>query len=170
MLHWTGFHFCPRCGSREIVDHEQKALRCTRCDYRYYHNAAAAAAVILETPRGILLTRRRMDPHAGWLDLPGGFVDYEESFESAVIREIQEELHLNLAGLRYFGSFPNHYLFGGTTYFTADVVFVCKLQDLSTLRYNEEIEEVLFFGKDRIPFDQVGFPSMRQALEAYSRS
>jgi NADH pyrophosphatase NudC (nudix superfamily) len=169
MLERTGFQFCPRCGSREIANHDVKAMRCLQCRYTYYHNAAAAVAAILETPKGILLTRRQIDPHAGRLDLPGGFVDYEESFELALAREIREELHLDLGEMKYFGSYPNRYLFGGTTYFTADVVFVCPLQDISSLIYNDEIAEVVFFEKSRIPPTQVGFSSMRKALELYSQ-
>jgi NAD+ diphosphatase len=170
MLKRTGFQFCPHCGSKDISDHDQKAMRCRQCGYRYYHNAAAAVAAILETPRGVLLTRRRIDPNAGRLDLPGGFVDYDESFEQALAREIQEELHLKLEELRYFGSFSNRYLFGETLYFTADVVFVCSVRDLSGLTNNEEIAEVVFFKKTEIPFEQVGFKSTRQALELFAEA
>jgi NAD+ diphosphatase len=169
MIELTGFRFCPRCGSSEIGDHDLKAMRCKHCGYSYYHNAAGAVAAILETPRGILLTRRQKDPLAGRLDLPGGFVDYDESFEQALAREIREELHLELGAMKYFGSYPNRYLAGGTTYFTADVVFVCAAQDLTGLVINDEIAEVVFFKKGEIPLEQIGFPSMRRAVELYSQ-
>jgi NAD+ diphosphatase len=169
MIELTGFRYCPRCASEEIGDHDLKAMRCSRCGYSYYHNAAGAVAAILETPRGILLTRRRKEPQAGRLDLPGGFVDYNETFEQALAREIQEELHLALGEMQYLGSFANRYLAGGTTYFTVDVVFRCPIQDLSGLVTNDEIAEVVFYEKSKIPLDQIGFPSMRRAAELYSR-
>ncbi len=170
MIEHTGFRFCPRCGGAEIVNHEQKALHCQQCGFNYYHNAAAAVAGILETPRGILLARRTREPEAGRLDLPGGFVDYDESFEQALTREIHEELNLELAQIQYLGSFPNHYRFGGVAYFTADAVFVCQVPDLECLRYNDEIAQIVYYAPQEIPISEVGFHSMRQALQKYIAS
>jgi len=48
----------------------------------------------------VLLIRRRNPPH-GWA-LPGGFVDYGETVEDAVRREMKEETGLDLADLRQF--------------------------------------------------------------------
>jgi len=48
----------------------------------------------------VVLIRRKNEPK-GWA-LPGGFVNYGETVEDAVRREIQEETGLNLVDLRQF--------------------------------------------------------------------
>jgi ADP-ribose pyrophosphatase YjhB (NUDIX family) len=48
----------------------------------------------------VLLIHRRNPPH-GWA-LPGGFVEYGESVEEAVRREMKEETGLDLQNLRQF--------------------------------------------------------------------
>ena len=50
--------------------------------------------VILENGQ-ILLIKRKGDPFKGKWALPGGFVEYNEKVEDAVIREIREETGVN---------------------------------------------------------------------------
>ena len=50
--------------------------------------------VILENDE-ILLIKRKGEPFKGKWALPGGFVEYNEKVEDAVIREIKEETGLN---------------------------------------------------------------------------
>lgn len=50
--------------------------------------------------RGIVMIERS-NPPLGWA-LPGGFVDYGESVEQAVIREIKEETNLDFKDVRQF--------------------------------------------------------------------
>jgi len=59
-----------------------------------------AVDCIIRIEGRILLIHRKNPPH-GWA-LPGGFVDYGESIEDAVRREMKEETGLELADLRQF--------------------------------------------------------------------
>ena len=59
----------------------------------------AVDCIILVEGR-VLLIHRRNPPH-GWA-LPGGFVEYGETVEDAVRREMKEETGLELAELRQF--------------------------------------------------------------------
>lgn len=63
-------------------------------------NPVPTVDVIIEYGGGIILIERRNTPH-GWA-LPGGFVDYGESVESAALREAREETGLSLTGLSQF--------------------------------------------------------------------
>ena len=58
---------------------------------------------IIEINGGVVLIKRS-NPPFGWA-LPGGFVDYNESLEDAVRREMQEETNLELEELRQFHTY-----------------------------------------------------------------
>ncbi|HYE48138.1 MAG TPA: NUDIX domain-containing protein [Azospirillaceae bacterium] len=58
-------------------------------------------AAILDGQGRLLLVKRRRDPEAGHWGLPGGKVDFLEPLETAIVREIAEELgvRIDLRGL-----------------------------------------------------------------------
>jgi len=61
--------------------------------------------VIIELPEGIVVIQRS-NPPFGWA-LPGGFVDYGESLEGAVIREAKEETNLDLTDVKQFHTYSD---------------------------------------------------------------
>ena len=82
---------CPSCNSGNIKFINNKKYFCNECSFTYFHNVAAAVAVIVECNSKILLVRRNIEPASGKFDLPGGFVDSGENLEQAAKREVNEE-------------------------------------------------------------------------------
>ena len=74
-----------------------------------------------------LFLRRARDPGAGKLDMPGGFVDFGETAEEALRRELREELMIESVELTYFTSAPNHYLYLNVPYQTLDFYFAATI-------------------------------------------
>jgi len=77
---------------------------------------------IIEIDEKIVLIERS-NPPFGWA-LPGGFVDYGESLEEAVKREVKEETNLELEDLRQFHTYsaPNR----DPRFHTISTVYIAK--------------------------------------------
>ena len=168
MLKYCQFLFCPRCSSKNIEFCENKAVKCIDCDFVYFHNTSAAVASIIEKDKKILFCRRALDPSKGKLDLPGGFVDYNESLEQALKRELKEELNLEIKNIKYFASLPNIYEYKTVTYFPVDVFFISNISDDSKeISAADDVESFLWIDIKSINFDDIAFKSVRKIIHRY---
>ena len=103
-------------------------LTCSNCGnpVSKYRNPFPTVDIIIETNNGIVLIDRKNPPY-GWA-LPGGFVDYGESLESAAVREAKEETSLDVELVSQFGAYsdpgrdPRHH--------TISFVFIAKAEGL----------------------------------------
>jgi NAD+ diphosphatase len=159
--------FCPRCGSANFPATGNRSFKCTDCSFNYYVNSSAAVAVLLFNAKGeLLLTRRAIEPHFGKLDLPGGFIDPMESGEQAALREIQEELGIQIHSLRYFGSFPNEYIFSGYSVFTLDLAFLAKTENLSEMKAMDDVASFEFYKPQDVDLEELPSISMKNIIKA----
>ncbi len=96
---------------------------------------------------GVVLVKRRNPPH-GWA-LPGGFVDYGESCENAVMREMKEETNLDivLTGLLGVYSDPKR----DPRFHTMSVVYTAMARDISRLSAGDDAGEAKVFSLDELP-------------------
>ena len=74
----------------------RELIRCPNCHHELhrYRNPVPTVDIIISYQNGIVLIER-LNPPPGWA-LPGGFVDYGESLETAAVREAFEETGLNV--------------------------------------------------------------------------
>lgn len=164
------FKFCPNCASQNIEFENHRRFECFDCGMVYFQNVAAAVAVIMERNDEILFTVRNREPKLGMLDLPGGFTDPDETSEETCQRELKEELDLEipLENFNYFKSQPNNYLYKGIPYKTEDLVFIAKFPENAELKLEEnEIQEIKWIKKSEIKLEEIGFDSLRKAVEEY---
>ncbi len=82
-------------------------LNCPKCGtpVKTYRNPFPTVDIIIRQGSSIVLIERRNEPR-GWA-LPGGFVDYGESLETAAAREALEETGLRVKNLKQFAAYSD---------------------------------------------------------------
>ena len=167
------FRYCGGCGQPSPENTRLHRFSCKKCGWVFYKSPAAATAAILELPDGrVVLTRRMLDPGAGALDMPGGFVDPGEAAEEAICRELHEELGLSVApaDLTPLFSLPNQYLFSGVLYWTVDFFFRVRITEIPKVGDPDEIGEVLALPPREVDPEKIAFSSIRRGLARYIES
>lgn len=161
------FRYCPRCGNSGDFNSKQYAFKCKTCGFHFFLNASAAVTALIFNEKGeLLFTRRAIQPAFGMLDLPGGFVDPGESVETAIVREVEEELDLKVMKLDFFGSFPNQYIYSGFVVNTVDCVFKCTIEDFSTITYRDDISGFEFLDVEKVNHEEIAFKSVKAILNS----
>ncbi len=160
-------NYCLQCGSDEYKRIDSKQFFCKSCGFTYFQNIAASAGAIIECRNQILACVRKYDPCKGMLSLPGGFVDIKESAESALQREIFEELRIQVPEMFYMGSFPNVYLYKCVEYHSLDLVFVIKLNEIPEITIGDEIAAIKWIDRGQIDYNQFAFESIKKGLKMY---
>ena len=78
-----------------------------------YDYPRAAAGVLVLKRGAVLLLERAHAPRAGYLDVPGGFMEAGESIEGAARRELREETGLTLGQVESLGFYWDTYFIRG---------------------------------------------------------
>ncbi|MEI6752179.1 MAG: NUDIX domain-containing protein [Paludibacter sp.] len=161
----TLYLFCPVCGSNKFVQNNIKSKRCESCGFVYFMNpSAAVAAFILNDEGELLVCKRGKEPAKGTLDLPGGFIDDNESAEQAIVREVAEELDAKVIECNYKFSLPNLYLYSGLTIPTLDMFFSCKLEDTKNMKPADDVEDCWFVPINDLNPELFGLNSVSKAI------
>lgn len=96
----TCWKYCPQCGQALMMKQEGGLERpaCNQCGFIYYKNPAPAVCILIVDQEKVLLGKRALGSFAeGKWCLPGGFIEFEEDFLAAAVREVQEETGLKVS-------------------------------------------------------------------------
>jgi 8-oxo-dGTP diphosphatase len=89
--------FCPLCGRECVLKPDNGTLRmtCVNCGHVQYHNPSPAVSILIVDNLKFLLCRRSVNQFQGgkWC-LPCGFIEFNEDYLSAAVREVKEETGL----------------------------------------------------------------------------
>ena len=122
-------------------------MKCPDCgtEIPIYRNPVPTVDIIIARDNQVVLIKRKNPPH-GWA-LPGGFVDYGESFETAARREAREETGLEVTLVRQFHTYsdPDR----DPRQHTASTVFIATAD--GEPRGGDDALEARFFGADNLP-------------------
>ena len=164
MSHPFEYRYCPRCGGnlglKTVKENEPQRLVCGQCGLVFYLDPKVATGAIIELDGGVVLLKRGISPSYGKWVVPGGFVDRYETVPRAVARETLEEsgLVVRVGELVGVYSYPDSLVI---------VLMYRAMYESGTLKAADESIDAGVFPEDRIPWDDLAFPSTRDALKDY---
>lgn len=145
ILHWEKTsQRCGHCGEQLVRLPGEWGKKCHSCDSQHFPHIHPCVIGLIVRGKEILLVRK-----PEWADgrfgLVAGFVEFGESLEEAMEREIREETGLQVNNLRYVGSqcwpFPSQLMTGFVAdYLAGDI----KLQE-------DELAEAAWYKLDQLP-------------------
>ena len=97
-----------------------------------------------------LALRRAEEPYAGKWNMPGGFVELDESGPEAIAREVLEETGLEIETERVIGVFRSKYGSGDEAVSIFDVAYLCRITG-GELEISEESSEGRWFTLEEFP-------------------
>lgn len=107
-------------------------------------------AVILDEANKVLLVLRKKAPEAGCWSLPGGKVDYMETIENAIMREIKEELGVEIE-ITQLVCVTNHIIQSEDVHYVAPT-FTARITNGEVQnREPHALEDVQWFSINEIP-------------------
>ena len=164
------FLFCPRCGVKYPSAQNHIYFHCNSCGYSLFFNTATAVACFVSRSNGqVLFIRRAKEPSKGKLAPPGGFVDFKETAEEALRREIQEEVNMRISDIEYLCTFPNRYHYMGLTYQTLDIFYKARSTS-GKASAMDEVASIIWLKPGQVKAPQLAFPSVRKAWKCWLNS
>ena len=116
IIDWAATHrFCGRCAAPTERAPGERAMRCPACTLSAYPRIAPAIIVLVRKGDLALLAHGTRFP-APFYSTLAGFVEPGESLEETLVREVKEEVGVDVGDIRYFGSqswpFPHSLMLG----------------------------------------------------------
>ncbi|MFR0673083.1 NAD(+) diphosphatase [Enterobacterales bacterium AW_CKDN230030176-1A_HGKHYDSX7] len=113
---WAREHrFCGSCGQPTTQVRWERAMHCAACDLRSYPRISPSMIVLVTRGDEVLLAR---SPRfvTGVYSTLAGFAEPGESAEDCLVREVREEVAVQVRNIRYVGSqcwpFPHSMMLG----------------------------------------------------------
>jgi NAD+ diphosphatase len=146
LLNWLKLNqYCGKCGSEMYIKDSkfERAMICSNCGNTTWPRTSPAIIVAVTRGDRLLLARNKQFPNRRY-SVIAGFVEYGETFEECVKREVFEEVGIKVKNIKYFGSqpwpYPNSMMIGFTAeYLDGDI----KVD-------GEEIVDADWFSKDEV--------------------
>lgn len=145
IMDWDRSHqFCGRCGTPTQIKTGERSRQCPSCGQMHYPRIAPAIMAMVRRGPEFLLAR---SPHfpTGMYSALAGFSEPGETLEQTLVREVREEVGIEVANIRYFASqpwpFPHSLM----------IAFHCDHASGEITPDPAEIEAADWFAADRLP-------------------
>jgi NAD+ diphosphatase len=137
--------FCGSCGNRNADAPGELARLCPVCGRLEFPRISPAVITVItnDEDKALLAHNKKFLP--GVYSLIAGFTEAGESLEATVVREIREEVNIEVKNIRYIASqpwpFPNSLMLGFSARYASGTIRVDGV----------EIEDAQWFDRDALP-------------------
>ena len=137
--------FCGRCGAKNTDVCGGVQRLCPKCGKEEFPRICPAVIVLITDDNNRILLAHNIKFKAGLYSLISGFNEAGETLEETVIREIKEEINIDVINIGYAGSqpwpFPNSLMIG----------FKVRYSSGTLKPDGVEIEDAAWFTKENLP-------------------
>ena len=160
LLDWRKHHrFFGQCGTPTRMKEGEFGMACPNCGLIVYPRISPAVMVLVRDGDKLLLARSPRFK-AGVFSALAGFVEPGETLEQCAVREVREEVGVEIANLRYFASqpwpFPNSLM----------VAFFADYAGGDIVPQPGEIEAAGWYSPDDLPLLPEPISISRQLIDA----
>ena len=145
LIHWDRTHsYCGVCGTATFTRSHERCKECSGCGHLFYPKMAPAVMALVKRGDKILLAR---SPHfpSKMYSVVAGFVDPGETLEQCVLREVREEVGIEVRNIQYFASQPWPFSY------SLMIAFTCDWKEGEIVMDPSEIEEAGWFDHEHLP-------------------
>jgi ADP-ribose pyrophosphatase YjhB (NUDIX family) len=157
-------NFCTSCGSAVALTipagDDRERFVCTSCELIHYSNPRVIVGCLPVYEDRVLLCKRAIEPRKNYWTLPAGFMENGETTPEGAARETWEEARGRVSKLELYRvydvpSISQVYMF-----------YRCEL-DRGEFGVGPESLESALYSQQDIPWDEIAFPVVREALQDY---
>ena len=136
---------------------------CADCGHVAYENPKIVVGSVVVAAGGILMCRRAIEPRRGFWTLPAGYMEMHETLEEGAAREAWEEARARIVIDGVLG------MFSVSRIGQVQVIFRARFADDGPPSFSPGPEslDVQLMPFAEIPWDDVAFPTVRWALDAW---
>jgi NAD+ diphosphatase len=161
IVDWAKTHrFCGHCATPTERAPGEHAMRCPGCGLSAYPRIAPAIIVLVRKGELALLAHGVRFP-APFYSTLAGFVEPGESLEETLVREVKEEVGVDVGDIRYFGSqswpFPHSLMLGFFATWKAGEIAIDPT----------EIVDAKWFSAEELPMIPPPLSISRQLIDAW---
>ena len=136
--------FCSICGNQNSFNKKEGAFECSCNAAPKYPTISPCIITLIYDEDNILLGRSKFFPPNMYSTL-AGFIEAGENAEEALIREVKEEVNVEIANIKYFSSqswpFPAQLMLG----------YFCQYKKGEIILNDDELEDARWFNIKELP-------------------
>lgn len=136
--------FCSICGNQNSFNKKEGAFECSCNAAPKYPNISPCIITLIYDEDNILLGRSKFFPPNMYSTL-AGFIEAGENAEEALIREVKEEVNVEITNIKYFSSqswpFPAQLMLG----------YFCQYKKGEIILNDAELEDARWFDIKELP-------------------